>query len=74
MGLDMNQCSAAIQGFGNVGSIAAYSLARYGAKVIAVSDVQGGLYHAKGLDLVALEKYVALNGTLAGFPGSGDDH
>jgi len=70
LGLDMNRCSAAVQGFGNVGSITAYSLARYGARVIAVSDVQGGLYNAKGLDLIALEKYVALNRTVVGFAGA----
>jgi glutamate dehydrogenase (NAD(P)+) len=70
MGMDMSKCSAAIQGFGNVGSVTAYSLGRYGAKVIAVSDVQGGIYNAKGLDLVALEKHVAKNQTLTGFPGA----
>jgi glutamate dehydrogenase (NAD(P)+) len=59
-----------IQGFGNVGSITAYSLGRYGAKVIAVSDVQGGIYNVKGLDLAALEKYVTKYRTLTGFPGA----
>jgi glutamate dehydrogenase (NAD(P)+) len=70
IGLDLGKSTAVIQGFGNVGSIAAYSLARYGAKVIAVSDVHGGLYHPKGLDVVALEKHVAQTGGLAGFPGA----
>jgi glutamate dehydrogenase (NAD(P)+) len=53
-----------------VGSVTAYSLGRYGAKVIAVSDVQGGIYNAKGLDLPALEKYTAQTGGVTGFPGS----
>ena len=70
MGMDISKCSAVIQGFGNVGSITAYSLGRYGARVIAVSDVQGGIYNAKGLDLVALEKYAAKQRTLTGFPGA----
>ncbi|HXA44128.1 MAG TPA: Glu/Leu/Phe/Val dehydrogenase [Candidatus Angelobacter sp.] len=70
MGLDMSKCKAVIQGFGNVGSVTAYSLARYGAKVIAVSDVQGGIYNAKGLNLEALELYVAKNRTVSGFPGA----
>lgn len=70
MGLDISKCSAVIQGFGNVGSVTAYSLGRYGAKIIAVSDVQGGIYNAKGLDLVALEKHVAKTRTLTGFPGA----
>src|SRR6267378_2991506 len=70
IGLDMSKCTAVVQGFGNVGSIAALSLARYGSKVIAVSDVSGGIYNAKGLDLWALEKYVAANKTVALFPES----
>ncbi|HTL72467.1 MAG TPA: Glu/Leu/Phe/Val dehydrogenase [bacterium] len=68
--MDISQCTAVVQGFGNVGSITAHSLSRYGAKVIAVSDVQGGIYNAKGLDLFALEKYVAQNRSLTGFPGA----
>jgi glutamate dehydrogenase (NAD(P)+) len=69
-GLDMSKCNAVIQGFGNVGSVTAYSLGRYGAKVIAVSDVQGGIYNSKGLDLPALEKFAAQNNTILGFPGA----
>src|SRR5450432_208913 len=38
IGLDMSKCTAVIQGFGNVGSVTAHSLARYGAKIIAISD------------------------------------
>jgi glutamate dehydrogenase (NAD(P)+) len=68
MKLDLGKSTAVIQGFGNVGSVAAYSLGRYGAKVIAVSDVTGGIYNPKGLDLLALEKYAAQNSGLAGFP------
>jgi glutamate dehydrogenase (NAD(P)+) len=68
IGLDMNQCTAVVQGYGNVGSIAALSLARYGAKIIAVSDAFGGIHNAKGLDLFALEKFVAEHKTVVGFP------
>jgi glutamate dehydrogenase (NAD(P)+) len=68
IGLDMNQCTAVIQGYGNVGSIAALSLARYGAKIIAVSDAFGGIHNARGLDLFALEKFVTENKTVVGFP------
>jgi glutamate dehydrogenase (NAD(P)+) len=67
-GLDISKASAAVQGYGNVGSIAALSLARYGAKVVAVSDVQGGIYNAKGLNLWDLEKHVVKNRTVIGFP------
>jgi glutamate dehydrogenase (NAD(P)+) len=70
LGLDMSQCTAVVQGYGNVGSVAAFSLARYGAKVIAVSDVRGGIYNQKGLDLWALEKYVAESKSVVGFPES----
>jgi len=67
IGLDLAHATAAVQGFGNVGSIAALSLARYGVKVIAVSDAFGGLYNKNGLDLWALEKHVAEKKTVVGF-------
>jgi glutamate dehydrogenase (NAD(P)+) len=68
IGLDMSKCTAVVQGFGNVGSIAALSLARYGAKVIAVRDAFGGIHNPQGLDLFALEKYVTEKKTVVGFP------
>src|SRR5437667_2495405 len=67
IGLDLGKATAVVQGFGNVGSIAALSLARYGTKIIAVSDVQGGIYNQKGLDLWSLEKHIAENKTVVGF-------
>src|SRR5713101_7950479 len=70
IGLDLSKATAVVQGFGNVGSIAALSLARYGVKIVAVSDAFGGAHNANGLDLWALEKHVAKNKTVAGFPGS----
>src|SRR3954465_13369385 len=70
IGLDLAKATAVVQGFGNVGSVAALSLARYGVKVTAVSDVRGGIYNAKGLDLWAVEKHVAQNKTVVGFPES----
>jgi glutamate dehydrogenase (NAD(P)+) len=68
IGLDMQSATAVVQGYGNVGSITAAGLRRYGAKVIAVSDVHGGIYNAKGIDLFALEKYVAETRSVVGFP------
>jgi glutamate dehydrogenase (NAD(P)+) len=68
IGLDISKATAAVQGFGNVGSVAALSLARYGVKVIAVTDAFGGVYNAKGLNLWDLEKYVAENKSVKGFP------
>lgn len=70
IGLDVSKCTAVVQGYGNVGSIAALSLARYGAKIIAVSDVNGGIYNRDGLDLFALEKHVAETKSVRGFPAA----
>jgi len=68
IGLDVSKATATVQGFGNVGSIAALSLARYGVKVIAVTDAGGGLFNANGLNLWDLQKHVATHRTVAGFP------
>ncbi len=67
IGLDISKATAAIQGFGNVGSVAALSLARYGVRIVAVTDAFGGVYNSNGLDLWGLEKHVAGNKTVAGF-------
>src|SRR5258708_35355277 len=67
LGLDMSKTTCVVQGFGNVGSVAALSLARYGAKVIAGSDVNGAIHNANGLDLWAFEKFVGANKAVAGF-------
>jgi len=67
IGLDMSHATAVVQGFGNVGSIAALSLARYGVKVIAITDALGGVYNKNGLDLFALDKHANQNKTVAGF-------
>src|SRR5476651_2384057 len=58
-----------VQGFGNVGSYAAAGMAKYGARIVGISDVGGGIYNPKGLDLAALEEHVARTGNVAGFPG-----
>jgi len=68
IGLDISKATAAVQGFGNVGSVAALSLARYGVKILAVTDARGGVYNSNGLDLWGLGKHVASSKTVAGFP------
>jgi glutamate dehydrogenase (NAD(P)+) len=68
IGLDPANARAVVQGFGNVGSVAAYSLAKYGVKIIGISDVSGALHNAGGIDLWKLEKYAAEKGTVEGFP------
>lgn len=62
----------AVQGFGNVGSNAAAYAASLGYKVVAISDVTGGVYNANGLDLERLRAYVAETGGVHGFAGG--DH
>lgn len=62
--------TCAIQGYGNVGSFTAKFWAERGGKVIAITDVKGGVYNKAGLDVPALEKYFAEKRTVAGFPGS----
>jgi glutamate dehydrogenase (NAD(P)+) len=59
-----------VQGFGNVGGIAATELHEQGATVIAVADVSGGIYDPSGIDVPTAHEWVRVNGTLAEFPGS----
>jgi glutamate dehydrogenase (NAD(P)+) len=68
-GLAISGASVAAQGFGNVGSISATLLAEIGARIVAISDWQGGVYNAKGLDLPRLSAHVAEHKTVAGFAG-----
>jgi len=67
MGIDLNNCKVVIQGFGNVGSYAAKFLDEYGCKIIAVSDVTGGLFDQDGLDISTLFEYNSRNKTIDGF-------
>jgi glutamate dehydrogenase (NAD(P)+) len=53
-GLDLRNSTVAVQGFGNVGSVAARLLHEAGARVVAVSDYRSGLYGPDGLDVPAL--------------------
>ncbi len=69
LGLRPADCTVAVQGFGNVGSIAAQLLSEQGCKIVAVSDVTGGYYNENGLDIHAMMAYTALNNrTLEGYP------
>ena len=66
-GWNLEERSAVVQGFGNVGRHAARFLDELGVSVRAVSDVHGGIYHPEGLDLQALERHVQESGTVTGF-------
>jgi glutamate dehydrogenase (NAD(P)+) len=63
------EARAAIQGFGNVGAQAAWTLASSGTKIVAITDHTGGVFREDGLDLKALLAHVAANGGVQGFPG-----
>jgi glutamate dehydrogenase (NAD(P)+) len=62
--------AVAIQGFGNVGAITAEYLHAQGARVVAVSDRSGGVYHADGLDIAALQRHKHETGSVRGFAGA----
>ncbi len=57
-----------VQGFGNVGGVAARELAARDARVLAVSDISGGIYDVKGLDLGQVTAWVSERGSLADYP------
>lgn len=61
------RATAVVQGFGNVGSVAALTLDAMGVRIIGVSDRDACFVNPKGLDVVALEKHAATTGSLAGF-------
>jgi glutamate dehydrogenase (NAD(P)+) len=67
LGLRASECTAVVQGYGNVGSVAVQSMAKHGVKIIAVSDADGGVFNANGLDLNKLDAHVAQHRTVAGF-------
>jgi glutamate dehydrogenase (NAD(P)+) len=70
LGLGIDQLPVAIQGYGKVGGVAAQLLHDSGCRVVAVSDVEGGLYRGAGLDPEALNRYKRETGTVVGFPGA----
>lgn len=71
-GLDITKCKFAVQGFGNVGSTAAYLIADLGAKVVAVGDHTAAFYCEDGLDIHAMLNYTAGNGNmLKGYSADG---
>ncbi len=59
----------AIQGYGNVGGHAARFLHEQGGKIVAVSDAYGAIFNAEGIDISALDKQVAIDRKVVGFPG-----
>lgn len=68
LGFDLQGKTVAIQGFGNVGTYAARKLSSMGMKVVAVSDVSGGIYNPDGLDINHVLKYVATRTYVKDYP------
>ncbi|WP_295905766.1 Glu/Leu/Phe/Val family dehydrogenase [uncultured Bdellovibrio sp.] len=66
--MSMKGSSIAIQGFGNVGSFAAKFAHDRGARIVAVSDVSGGIFNGDGLDIPEVMEYVKAHKFLKGYP------
>jgi glutamate dehydrogenase (NAD(P)+) len=70
IGMSANGATAVVQGYGNVGAVAARAMAHQGIRIIAVSDAFGGLYNANGIDLDELDTYLAETRSTVGFKGA----
>jgi len=70
IGFDIEGARIAVQGFGNVGGIAARLFQEAGAKVVAVQDHTGSLYKSSGINAAALLEHVAKHGGVGGFEGA----
>jgi glutamate dehydrogenase (NAD(P)+) len=70
LGIDIKGVRVAVQGFGNVGAIAARLFAEAGAKIVAVQDHRATIVREGGLDVAALQAHVAVHGSVAGFSGA----
>lgn len=58
-GMDPKTCTCAVQGCGNVGSISAETIAALGVKIVAISDIHGGIYNPDGLDMTFIRNHLA---------------
>lgn len=68
--MNVKESTAVVQGFGQVGSVLANLLYQEGCRIIAVSDVYGGIYSSTGIDILKLEDHVARTGKVKDFPGT----
>jgi glutamate dehydrogenase (NAD(P)+) len=70
--LDMvpERSSVVVQGFGNVGSISARLLHAIGCKIVGLSDISGGIYNPRGIDVPLALRYSQEHGTLLGLPNT----
>ncbi|WP_336777978.1 Glu/Leu/Phe/Val family dehydrogenase [Pantoea sp. USHLN256] len=70
IGLSLENCRVAVQGLGNVGSVAAELFSEAGAKVVSVQDHSATLYNANGINISALVAWQQQKGGIAGFSGA----
>ena len=70
LGMDLEGARVVVQGFGNAGSYSAKLMHELGAVVVGLSDTQGGIHNAKGIDPNKVDAYKRETGTVAGFPGA----
>jgi glutamate dehydrogenase (NAD(P)+) len=68
LGMRPEDCTVVVQGFGNVGSIAARLLHEMGCRVVGLSDIKGGIYNANGIDVHRALRYSKEHGNLKGMP------
>lgn len=69
MGMDVSKATVAVQGYGQVGSWAARTMAAQGAKVVAVSDIGGGIYNPAGIDLADMDSSRGPGGLVSKYKG-----
>jgi glutamate dehydrogenase (NAD(P)+) len=69
LGWNLAEQRCVVQGFGNVGGIAAQELAVRGATIVGVSDISGGIHSEQGLDLDEVRGWIKDHASLEGFPG-----
>ncbi len=70
MQMDLSRATVVVQGFGNVGSVAASALEKLGSRIIAVSDSKGGIFNEKGLSMTAVSEYKKQTGSVVDYPNS----
>ena len=68
LNLAVDEVRVAVQGYGQVGGTVARIAVQMGARVVAVSDVRGGIYREQGLDLAAVDRWVSEHRFLEGYP------
>jgi glutamate dehydrogenase (NAD(P)+) len=69
LGMNLDGATTVVQGFGNVGSVSAVMLHDLGCKIIAVSDVNGGIYNKDGIDPHAVVRHMKKTRTVVDYPG-----